>query len=238
MVQAAGGAVVLGVPQNLRRLVAELPGLAYLGASGEPMPRVRLAVPADESAAGIRHHAREHPRAGSLSARFRRRHGTRRQHWRGQASGLRVGIAWAGSPTHLGDRFRSLPFALLRAAAGCGGGAVLLAATGAGGDAVGECAEEAITDLAPAIGDLADTAALMRAARPGDRGRYRGGASGRCAGTAGVGDAAVLPGLALDARTRGQPLVPDDAALPATSSGTGPQWWTVRMRWSHLTQQR
>jgi Flp pilus assembly protein TadD len=157
MVQAAGGSVVFGIPANLHRLAAELPGFAHLGTSGEPMPEFEwhcplmslplafgttletipaqvpyLTVPADTQC-----------KAASLP-------------W--PARGLRVGIAWAGSPTHLGDRFRSIPFALLEP---------LLRVDGAhffslqlGPEAA--TAEGPITDLAPAITDLADTAALMQ----------------------------------------------------------------------------
>jgi tetratricopeptide (TPR) repeat protein len=159
MVQAAGGAVVLGVPANLRRLVAELLGLAYLGGSGEPLPEfewhctlMSLPLAFGTTLASIP------AQVPYLSAPADAQRNAAALPW--PARGLRIAIAWAGSPTHLGDRFRSVPFHLLEP---------LLDVEGAhffslqlGPESAQLAASHApITDLAPAITDLADTAALM-----------------------------------------------------------------------------
>lgn len=75
----------------------------------------------------------------------------------------RVGLAWAGNPSHLNDSNRSLPFAAL---------APLLAVPGvsfcalqfgaAAAEAAARPASASWTDLAPLIGDFADTAAALQ----------------------------------------------------------------------------
>jgi len=160
LVQAAGGAVVLGVPANLRRLVTELPDLAYLGGSGEPLPEFEwhcplmslpvafgttlATIPAQVPYLLVPEDAQR--KAATLP-------------W--PASGLRVGIAWAGSPTHLGDRFRSIPFPLLEPLLHVEGVHFFSLQLGAEGAQLA-ASQALITDLAPAITDLADTAALMQ----------------------------------------------------------------------------
>jgi tetratricopeptide (TPR) repeat protein len=167
MVQAAGGSVVLGVPNNLRRLVAELPGLAYLGTSGEPMPEFDWHCPLMSLPLAFGTTLETIPgQVPYLTVPADAQRKAAELPW--PARGLRVGIVWAGSPTHLGDRFRSIPFALLEP---------LLHVEGAhffslqlGQEAAQLAASQApvtgvvpdLTDLAPAITDLADTAALMQ----------------------------------------------------------------------------
>jgi FkbM family methyltransferase len=88
----------------------------------------------------------------------------RRERWRsrlGTAPGLRVGIAWAGSPEHVRDRYRSIPLVLL---------APLLAIEGVQfhglqkGPALAELntlKQPNIVNLGPELADLADTAAVV-----------------------------------------------------------------------------
>jgi tetratricopeptide (TPR) repeat protein len=70
---------------------------------------------------------------------------------------FRVGLVWAGNRAHVRDRFRSIPFSGLEA---------LLAVSGARfyslqlGDAAAEGSGQ-MTDLRVAVGDMADTAALI-----------------------------------------------------------------------------
>ena len=160
MVQAAGGAVVLGVPANLHRLVAELPDLAYLGGSGEPLPEFEWHCPLMSLPLAFGTTLATIPaQIPYLSVPEEAQRKAAALPW--PAHGLSVGIAWAGSPTHLGDRFRSVPFPLLEP---------LLDVEGAhffslqlGPEAAQMAVSQApITDLAQAITDLADTAALMQ----------------------------------------------------------------------------
>jgi tetratricopeptide (TPR) repeat protein len=160
MVQAAGGSVVLGVPANLYRLVAELPGLAYLGTSGEPLPPFDWHCPLMSLPLAFGTTLETIPaETGYLSVPADAQRKAAALRW--PADGLRVGIAWAGSPTHLGDRFRSLPFPLLEPLLHIEG--LHFFSLQLGPEAAQLATTQApITDLAPAITDLADTAALMQ----------------------------------------------------------------------------
>ena len=159
MVRAAGGAIVLEVPAALRRIAARLPDLAELIVSGEPRPSfdwhcplmsLPLAfgtnlgtIPAQVPYLPIPQEAQ----TGALALPR-------------TAEGLRVGLAWAGNPKHLKDRSRSIPFPLFEP---------LLQVTGVNFFSlqVGKAAEQLfasnakITDLAPAVVDMADTAAQI-----------------------------------------------------------------------------
>jgi Flp pilus assembly protein TadD len=167
MVQAAGGSVLLGAPANLRRLVAELPGLAYLGTSGEPLPEFEWHCPLMSLPLAFGTTLATIPaQVPYLTVPADAQRKAAALPW--PAHGLRVGIVWAGSPTHLGDRLRSIPFALLEPllhvegvhffSLQLGPEAAQLATTQS---AITGVALD-LTDLAPAIADLADTAALMQ----------------------------------------------------------------------------
>jgi len=160
MVQAAGGSVVLGVPANLRRLVAELPGLAYLGTSGEPLPPFDWHCPLMSLPLAFGTTLESIPtQTPYLSVPADAQRMAASLPW--PADGLRVGIAWAGSPTHLGDRFRSIPFPLLEPLLHIEGAHFFSLQLGPEAAQLAT-AQAPITDLAPAITDLADTAALMQ----------------------------------------------------------------------------
>jgi tetratricopeptide (TPR) repeat protein len=160
MVQAAGGAVVLGVPANLRRLVAELPGLAYLGGTGDPLPEFEWHCPLMSLPLAFGTTLTTIPaQVPYLSVPVDAQRKADALPW--PASGLRVGIAWAGSPTHLGDRFRSVPLPLLEPLLQVEGAHFFSLQLGAEAAQLAT-AQGHITDLAPAITDLADTAALMQ----------------------------------------------------------------------------
>ena len=76
------------------------------------------------------------------------------------ATGLRVGIAWAGSPSHAKDRFRSLPFSFLAPLLRMEGVHFFSLQMGPASRQLA-AAPGAVTDLAPVTSDLADTAAQM-----------------------------------------------------------------------------
>lgn len=158
MIQAAGGKVILYLPPRLRRLAEQLPGVADLATFGEPIPSfdwhcalmsLPLAfgtalntIPAQVPYLAIPEEARK--KADALP-------------W--PDHGFRVGLAWAGSPAHTKNRHRSIALSLLEPIFQVKGvhffslqmdAAAQLAST-----------QAAITDLAPATGDMADTAAQM-----------------------------------------------------------------------------
>jgi tetratricopeptide (TPR) repeat protein len=159
LVQAAGGAVVLGVPAGLRRLAEQLPGLAYLGGAGEPMPEFAWHCPLMSLPLAFGTTLESIPaQVPYLSVPAKARRKAEMLPW--PVRGLRVGLAWAGSPTHLGDRFRSIAFSLFEPLLQLEGVHFFSLQWGPESRQVA-AAHGPITDLAPAIDDLADTAALM-----------------------------------------------------------------------------
>ena len=159
MVQAAGGQVILEVQPQMHRLASQMPGLEALICSGESLPSfdwhcplmsLPLAfgttldtIPGRVPYLTIPHEAD--------TARLPDRGGE-----------LGVGIAWAGSPGHLRDRFRSIPLQLLKPL-------LDVEEVQFYSLQMGPAAEELskadmfleVIDLAPKIEDMADTAALI-----------------------------------------------------------------------------
>jgi tetratricopeptide (TPR) repeat protein len=161
LVQAAGGIVVLEVQDRLRRLAAELPGVADLVAHGEPLPdfdwhsplmSLPLAfgttldtIPTQIPYLSIPEQA--HEMAAKLP-------------W--STEGLRVGLAWHGKQTFLNDRYRyrSIPFPFLKPLFGRQNVHLFsLQLDEAASDL--DTAPGAITDLSAYVGDMADTAAQI-----------------------------------------------------------------------------
>ncbi|MFZ1084759.1 MAG: tetratricopeptide repeat-containing glycosyltransferase family protein, partial [Terracidiphilus sp.] len=157
MVQAAGGSVVLCLPARLRRIARLLPGVEALVATGEPLPPFDWQIPLMSLPLAfgttLKSIPARVPYLGIPEAALR---AASRLVW--PATGLRVGFAWAGSPSHAKDRFRSIPFSFL---------APLLRTEGVHffslqmGPASRQLGAAAGTDLAPVTSDLADTAAQM-----------------------------------------------------------------------------
>ncbi|MGB7983925.1 MAG: tetratricopeptide repeat protein [Terracidiphilus sp.] len=159
MVQASGGSVVLCLPTRLRRIARLLRGVESLVATGEPLPPFDCQIPLMSLPLVFGTNLENIPaRVPYLNIPEDTSRAASRLVW--PATGLRVGIAWAGSPSHAKDRFRSMPFSVL---------APLLRVEGVHffslqmGPASRQLAAAAgnLTDLAPFTSDLADTAAQM-----------------------------------------------------------------------------
>ena len=159
LVQAAGGQVILEVQPQMRRLVAQMPDLAQIVCSGEPLPQFDWHCPLmslplafgttlDTIPATVPYLTV--PQEADTA------------HLPDRGDGLRVGIVWAGSPGHLRDRFRSVPLELLKPLFD-------LEEVQFYSLQMGPAAEELskadisleVIDLAPRIEDMADTAALI-----------------------------------------------------------------------------
>jgi tetratricopeptide (TPR) repeat protein len=86
--------------------------------------------------------------------------------WRGElggAGGLRVGIAWQGSPTHKRDRRRSVPLTHFLPLARLEGVRLVSLQKGHGAEQLAGLADRhGIIDLGARLTDFADTAAVMR----------------------------------------------------------------------------
>ena len=161
MVQAAGGRVVLEVQPSLRRLAGLVPGVREedVVAAGALLPPFAWQCPLMslplvfgstlESIPAETPYLFVPRKAAEKAARVA---------W--PASGLRVGLVWVGSAAHLKDRFRSIPSGLLEPLLEVSGARFFsLQVSAASGQQAS--LDERITDLAPEIGDMADTAALI-----------------------------------------------------------------------------
>ena len=125
----------------------------------------------------------------------------------------RVGVVWAGRETHPNDANRSAPPAALAPLAAVPGIALVSMQPGpaaAGRAAIGP----GVPDLGGALDDFAEAAAALAALDLLITVDFGAGASGRGAGPAGLDAAAVRAGLALVARSGGQPLVSHRPAVP------------------------
>lgn len=161
MVQAAGGEVILEAQGALLRMAAELPGMdaEHLFAAGERLPDFawQCSLMSLPLAFGTRLEAipARTPYLTFSAEAWRKASGVL---WK--AERLRVGIAWAGSAAHLKDRFRSIAPSLLTPLLQLESVSFYSLQVGA---RAGELAElgDTVTDLAPWIDDMADTAALV-----------------------------------------------------------------------------
>jgi tetratricopeptide (TPR) repeat protein len=113
LVHAAGGTILLELPHTLLRLAANLPYIAELIAFGDPLPPFDLhcplmslplafgtelaTIPAEVPYLTVPNSEKDAARAAAINLSW-------------PSSGLRVGLVWAGNPTHAKDRFRSIPF--------------------------------------------------------------------------------------------------------------------------------
>jgi tetratricopeptide (TPR) repeat protein len=87
-----------------------------------------------------------------------------RQRWAerlGSAAALKVGLVWAGNPGHVNDRKRSLEVETLAPLLAVPGTRFFALQVGARAADLGRLAADAVEDLAPALGDFAETAAAV-----------------------------------------------------------------------------
>ena len=159
LVHARGGRVVLECRPPLRRLLTHMPGIDRTCATGDALPAFDVQAPLmslphifgtmlDTIPAAVPYlrvpadTAVDLPNAGTGE--------------------LKVGFAWAGSPTRREDRIRSVEasrFRPLFQVPGTRFYALQVGARAGGFQAIADA--ENVHDLAPAIGDFADTAAAL-----------------------------------------------------------------------------
>jgi hypothetical protein len=114
LVEAAGGRVVLEVPKRLRRLAAEVPGVAELLSAGESLPPFDFHCPLQSLPLAFGTTLETIPaEVPYLLVPEEARKKLEGIPW--PTRGLRVGVVWAGKPTFFNDRFRyrSIPLSLL-----------------------------------------------------------------------------------------------------------------------------
>ncbi len=159
LVQAAGGRVILDLPANLYRLAAQIPGLAALVKYGGSHPPFVCRCPLMSLPLAFGTTVETIPaQVPYLFAPKEALETAAALAW--PTSGLRVGIAWTGSPAHPKNRARSVSLELLETLFDLEDVHFFSLQMG---QAAAELAAHnlRITDLAPVTGDMADTAAQM-----------------------------------------------------------------------------
>jgi Flp pilus assembly protein TadD len=159
MVQATGGSVVLCLPTRLRRIARLLPGVEALVTTGDPLPPFDWQIPLMSLPLAFSTTLESIPaRVPYLSIPDEAARTASRLVW--PATGLRVGIVWAGSPSHAKDRFRSMNFTYLIPLLRMEGVHFFSLQMGHASRQLAD-APCVVVDLAPFTSDLADTAAQM-----------------------------------------------------------------------------
>jgi tetratricopeptide (TPR) repeat protein len=159
LLAARGARVVLEVPQPLLRLAARLGGVAELVASGQALPRFDLACPLlslpRAFATTLATIPADVPYLSAEPEAVAR--------WRGalEGGGLKVGIAWAGSPLHRSDARRSIAVETLAPMLRLAGVRWFALQVGERAADLARLPKGLITDLSPELSDFAETAAAI-----------------------------------------------------------------------------
>ncbi|KAA0584391.1 glycosyltransferase family protein (plasmid) [Azospirillum oryzae] len=165
LVAARGGRVLLGLPAPLQRVMAGLPGVERFVSGQLPtdafdlhLPMLSLGEVFGTQMDTIPHRVPYLSAEPDLTARW----GERLKGLAKDGDGLKVGIVWAGSPTHGNDKNRSIglaPFARLAAIPGVSLVSIQKGPTE--GQAANPPGGFPLLNLSPDIKDFADTAAIM-----------------------------------------------------------------------------
>jgi tetratricopeptide (TPR) repeat protein len=159
LVAARGARVVLEVPAALTRLAARLPGVAELVTGGQALPRFDLCCPLlslpRAFATTLETIPAEVPYLSAEPNAVER--------WRKKldGTGLKVGIAWAGSPLHRSDARRSIDVEALEPLLRLEGVRWFSLQVGERAGDLARLAPGLVTDLAPQLADFAETAAAI-----------------------------------------------------------------------------
>ncbi len=158
MVVAAGGTVLLDVPATLRRLAPLTPGITLVN-SDNPLPSFDFQSPLLSLPLAFGTTLETIPaRVPYLFVPDEALQKAATLPW--PASGLRVGLAWSGNPSHPKNYLRSIPLPMLEPLLRIKGVHFYSLQMGPAVDEL-KAAQAPLTDLAPLTGDMADTAAQM-----------------------------------------------------------------------------
>ena len=159
MVKARGGTVIVEVQPELARLMSTVAGVDRAINRGQPLPEFDFYLPmmslahvfetdAGSIPADVPYLAAPDPQAVQLPANL--------------GSMKRIGIAWAGRPTHRNDRNRSTGFRHFIELLGLPGVSMFSLQKGPASSEIAELGcESLVTDLGGRLKDFADTAAVV-----------------------------------------------------------------------------
>jgi len=156
-----GAKVILEVQPELKRLLASLAGVDELATMGEVLPSFDCHIPLLSLPRVFGTRLETVP----ADIPYLQAPPVLVEAWREKLSGmagLRVGLAWAGSPQHMNDRNRSLALSTLAPLAAVGGATYVVLQKGpAVAQAATPPAGMKLIDLGAELGDFADTAAVV-----------------------------------------------------------------------------
>lgn len=160
LVAARGGEVVLEVQPALKTLLSKTPGARQVIGRGETLPEFAWQCPLLSLPLAFR------TELGTIPADVPYVHAdeAKVRAWRQRlpSNTRRIGLAWAGNPTHHRDRLRSIPLPLLLPLLRAPGTTFYSLQVGPGSDAVRQLGAEApLIDLAPEVQNFTDTAAVV-----------------------------------------------------------------------------
>ena len=159
VLQALGGQVVFDAPLPLVRLLEDLDGVNVMVKSGDTIPPFDYHLPLLELPRLFDTTPDTIPAAEAyLSAEQ-----SLEETWAerlGPKEGYRVGLVWAGNPSHLNDRNRSITPELFRSLAETPGVSAYSLLVGRDGEA-GRVFGDTVTDLEEQLTDFAETAAAI-----------------------------------------------------------------------------
>jgi tetratricopeptide (TPR) repeat protein len=159
LVAARGGKVILEIQKPLVPLLARAAGLKII-ARGDPLPRFDMHCPLLSLPLAFATTLQNIPAAMPYLAAT----AERIAHWRariGGAPGLKVGIAWAGSPIHRNDRHRSIPIEKLKPLLELAGARFFSLQVGARAADLAAIEPVPVTDLSGELTDFGETAAAI-----------------------------------------------------------------------------
>jgi hypothetical protein len=150
---------MLDVQPSLLRLVAELPGIVTVVATGDPLPPFEWHCPLMSLPAAFQTSIDSIPaQIPYLHVPAEAKKNAASLAW--PDDGLRVGLVWSGNPLFPEDRLRSIPLSGFAPMLALHGVRFFSLQTGPAASQLDEVGEP-ITDLQAAIGDMADTTALI-----------------------------------------------------------------------------
>ncbi len=158
-VAARGGRIVLYLERPLVRLAASLPGNPVILPKRAPLPPFDVWCPMLSLPRVLETTAETIPPAPYLRPRA-----PIVERWRNRLSGLhglKVGIAWAGSPHHVNDYRRSIGLERLKPLLAVSGVSFVSLQVGPRAADLAALAPGAVTDMTPELSDFAETAAVI-----------------------------------------------------------------------------
>ena len=157
-VKALGGTVIVECRPELARLIATAPGVDRVAIADAPLPEVDVVAPIlslpaifKTTPATIPNHGPYLAKPEISAFRLARPAGIR----------LTIGLVWAGRPTHGNDVRRSMPFLPLLDLAARPDVRLYSLQKDKSAALIEAGAQALVTDLAPRLGDFADTAAAL-----------------------------------------------------------------------------